>query len=89
MNACTPFMNAAIGETWENMRMVNIFSNASPILALVFFILVFIFTIYSSMLGYHWFAYGTSVRASRLTLTVYLLGAAVLFHVMSIILYTY
>ena len=66
-----------------------ILADAPPVLALIFFILLFAFTIYSSMLGYHWFAYGTSARASRLTLSIYLTGAALLFLVMSIILYTY
>lgn len=68
---------------------MGLLADAPPVLALIFFILLFVFTIYSSMLGYHWFAYGTSARASRLTLTIYLTGAALLFLIMSIILYTY
>jgi hypothetical protein len=48
-----------------------------------FYILLAIFTIYTLFLVYHWFSYGTNVKVSMLALSVYLLGAAVLFLTMS------
>lgn len=49
---------------------------------LIFFTLLFVFTVYSWMLGYHWFSYGTSKTTSWRTLVVYLTGAGVLLIVM-------
>ncbi|MEX0917931.1 MAG: hypothetical protein WDZ93_02145 [Candidatus Paceibacterota bacterium] len=66
-----------------------IFAASFPtLLGLLFFTLLFLFTIYSCMLGYHWFTYGTSVHKSRLSLSIYLAGAGILFLIMGIILYT-
>lgn len=66
-----------------------IFTMSLPtLLGLLFFTLIFIFTVYSCMLGYHWFSYGTSIQRSRMSLAIYLAGAGMLFLIMGVILYT-
>ena len=45
----------------------------------MFFVLLFIYSLYGVFLAYHWFTFGTSKQTSRLALVVYLSGGAVLF----------
>jgi len=45
----------------------------------MFFVLLFIYSLYGVFLAYHWFTFGTSKRTSELALVVYLVGGAVLF----------
>lgn len=45
----------------------------------LFYILLFIFTIHTVFLGYHWFTYGNNRRISTIALATYLAGGAVLF----------
>lgn len=54
-------------------------------LGLAFFAMLIIFTIYAWMLGYHWFAYGTSKRTSRMSLIFFITGGAILLSVMGVI----
>jgi hypothetical protein len=52
----------------------------TPLLAQgLFFILLFIFSLYGVFLAYHWYTFGTSNHTSTIALAVYLLGGAVLF----------
>ncbi len=45
----------------------------------MFYILLFFFSVYALFLGYHWFTFGTSKQTSTIALAIYLLGGAVLF----------
>lgn len=45
----------------------------------MFFVLLFIYSLYGVFLSYHWFTFGNSRQTSRLALVVYLGGGAVLF----------
>lgn len=55
-----------------------------PLLHLIFYVVALIFTLYSVILAYHWYFYGTSKKISTLSLSIYLLGSAALFIAMSI-----
>jgi len=55
-----------------------------PVLHLIFYVVALIFTIYSVILAYHWFTYGTSKKLSTLSLSVYLMVSAALFIALSI-----
>lgn len=45
----------------------------------LYFVLLFIFSLYGIFLAYHWFTFGTSRHTSTIALAVYLLGGAILF----------
>ena len=49
----------------------------------LFFFLLLIFTIYGVVLGYHWFTFGNSRHTSMIALSVYLIGGAILFLILS------
>lgn len=75
-------MNPAIGPSID----------LAPILLLAaegtFYVLLFLFTLHVVVLGYHWFSYGTRKRMSMLALATYLIGGAVLFLVLALLLGT-
>lgn len=50
----------------------------------VFFILLLIFTIYTSFMAYHWFRYGVSRETSSRALTLYLSVGVLCFLIMGI-----
>lgn len=54
-------------------------------LQLFFYIFLMFFTVYSSMLGYHWMSYGTEKKHSLIALIIYLLGAAPLIATLGVI----
>lgn len=45
----------------------------------LFFVLLFVFSIHTLFLGYHWFTFGTDRHTSLIALAVYLVGGAILF----------
>ena len=53
----------------------------------LFFVIVLFFLVFTLMLGYHWFTYGTSRQSAMLTLAIYLLASAPCLLVMSLSLY--
>jgi len=74
---------ATIGSTMEDIAAAaeNFMSLG---LELVFYVALLFFTMYTLVLAYHWFSYGTSKSISMLSLAVYLLGGAPLFIIMAI-----
>lgn len=53
-----------------------------------FFLLLFIAVIYTLLLGYHWFTYGSQKHTAMVALIVYLTGTSVCFLLMgSLLLY--
>jgi len=53
---------------------------------LLFLVTILIFTLYTTFLGYHWFAYGTSRAKSMRAMAIYLLVSAPLIMIMAIML---
>lgn len=53
---------------------------------MAFYVLLLVFTIYTVFLAYHWFGYGNKKQTALLALAVYMLGAAVLFLTMALLL---
>lgn len=51
-----------------------------------FFLLLFIFTIYSSFMAYHWYAYGVNRETATEVLALYLVVAMMSFFVMTLAL---
>lgn len=51
-----------------------------------FFILLLVFTIHTIFLAYHWYSYGTSKHTSHVALATHLIGAAVFFAAMALLL---
>jgi len=64
--------------------------NVLPLIALgaeaAFYLLLLAFTIHAVILTYHWFKYGTERKRSTRALAIYLLGGAVLFISMALVL---
>ncbi len=56
------------------------------IMRITFFVLLFIFVIYSVFLAYHWFTYGNSERFTRIALGCYLAGSTFCFLIMGSLL---
>lgn len=52
----------------------------------IFFLTALVFVIFSIVLSYHWFTYGSSKHLSMLSLAVYLAGSAPFFLIMSLAL---
>lgn len=52
-------------------------------LEMIFYVLLFIFTIHALFVGYHWFNYGDDAKMSMTALTTYLAGAALLFGILA------
>ncbi len=52
----------------------------------LYYVLLFMFTVYGVFLAYHWFAFGTSKKTSLLALALYLVGGSVLFLTLSLAL---
>lgn len=46
---------------------------------LFIYISLLVFTIYTVILGYHWFSYGASAKTSTTAMAVFLIGAILLF----------
>jgi hypothetical protein len=67
------------------MALDSLFSSGLQVL---FYIAMLSFVVYSIILAYHWFMYGSSKALSMLSLAVYLIGSAVFFIMMSTSLYT-
>lgn len=61
--------------------------NLATFARFLFFVITLFFTIFTLMITYHWFTYGTSRKSATLTLAVYLLAAAPCLLVMSLSLY--
>lgn len=53
-----------------------------------FFFLLFIFTIYTVILGYHWYTYGRSKKTTTTLLATYLIGGIFCFVLMGTFLIT-
>lgn len=51
---------------------------------LFFYVLFLIFVIYSTILAYHWLAYGTERSTGIIALAIYLIGGAPFLIVMSV-----
>lgn len=45
----------------------------------LFFVLLFLFTVHTVFLAYHWFTFGVSRQTATLALATYLTGGAILF----------
>ncbi len=43
-----------------------------------FFVIIFLFTIHASIIGYHWLSYGASKHTALLSFSIYLLIGALL-----------
>ena len=54
------------------------------VLSLIFLLVFLFYTIYSSFLIYHWYAYGYTKRINRTVTLIYLLGSGVLLFVMAL-----
>lgn len=67
--------------------MPTVSLDIASLVGIVFFIMLFIFTVYACMLGYHWFAYGSSTHTSRMSLGIFVAGGAGCFLVMGVIWY--
>lgn len=52
-------------------------------LQVLFYIAMLCFVVYSVVLAYHWFTYGSNKALSMLSLAVYLIGGAVFLMMMS------
>ncbi len=48
------------------------------ITGILFFILLFMFTIYGVFLAYHWLNYGTDKKIAQIAIATYLCGGAIL-----------
>jgi len=46
---------------------------------MIFFVLLFFFSVHAFFLAYHWFTFGTDKKTSMVALATYLAGGAVLF----------
>jgi len=55
-------------------------------MGLLFFVTLLVFTLYSTFLAYHWYAYGTKKATATLILAIYLLGSAPFFLIMAALL---
>jgi len=56
------------------------------LMRITFFVLLFIFVIYSVFLAYHWLTYGNSKRFTRIALACYLIGSTFCFIIMGSLL---
>lgn len=68
----------------DTLQQITDFSSVS--LEIIFYTALLVFTIYTLMLTYHWFSYGTKHTLSMLSLAIFLLGSAPLFLIMAITL---
>ena len=57
-----------------------------PIAYWTFLALLFIFGVHTLVLSYHWFNYGTEREISIAALAIYLLGGAVIFGGMAVVI---
>ena len=56
----------------------------SYVLLLIFFLMLFVVTLYSAILIYHWQAYGKNKTIIVYTLTLYSIGVVILFGGMAV-----
>lgn len=75
---------------WHNScyKPMALDSLLSSGLQVLFYIAMLSFVVYSIILAYHWFTYGSSKALSMLSLAVYLIGSAVFFMMMSTSLFS-
>lgn len=66
-------------DLWHN-------SNMEIFLQGTFFLLLLVFTVYSSFMAYHWYAYGTSKKTATEVLALYLVVAMMCFIAMTVVL---
>lgn len=73
---CIGQVGTDCAQSLQSFNLGDFLSNSTQVL---FFILLFFFSVYGLFLAYHWFSFGTSKHTSVIALATYLLGGAVLF----------
>lgn len=53
---------------------------------ITFYVLLLVFTLHAFFLGYHWFTYGEKKRTGEIALVIYLIGAALFFITLALLL---
>ena len=82
---------ATVSSMWHNTNMQYGLTLSNSLIEngiqLLFYVTVLVFTIYSIILAYHWYAYGTKRSISIIALSIYLLVSAIFLLAMSISLF--